>query len=109
MRPEFLDIRKGLRPRLGFAEYVTLPEYREVQSRMLGTDSFPYRNVTVDEEVTYSTIACVRAYLLCTLVLIAFFSVHLAHQQLFDFSAHVLQFENSPRSLSLIYRYCVEP
>ena len=28
-----------------------MPEYQNIQSRMLGADSFPYRNVTVDDDV----------------------------------------------------------
>ncbi|KAJ1432032.1 hypothetical protein B484DRAFT_448037 [Ochromonadaceae sp. CCMP2298] len=51
VRPEFLQIRKGQRPRVSFQTYVALPEYRDVQTRMLGADSFPYRNATVDAQV----------------------------------------------------------
>lgn len=34
-----------------FEEYIEMPEYQNIQTRMLGADSFPYRNVSVTEEV----------------------------------------------------------
>ena len=51
VRPEFKEIAEGKRPRVQFQEYVEMPEYQNIQTRMLGADSFPYRNVTVNEEV----------------------------------------------------------
>ncbi len=51
MRPEFKEIREGKRPKVQFAEYLEMHEYQNIQTRMLGADSFPYRNVTVTEEV----------------------------------------------------------
>ena len=35
-----------------------MPEYRDVQTRMLGADSFPYRNITVDEKVNCNSCIC---------------------------------------------------
>lgn len=51
VRPEFKEIQTGKRPRVVFAEYLEMHEYQNIQTRMLGADSFPYRNVTVTEEV----------------------------------------------------------
>lgn len=52
VRPEFMAIRKGQLPKVTFEHYMHYPEYRDVQTRMLGTNSFPYRNVTVDGMVS---------------------------------------------------------
>ena len=35
-----------------------MPEYQNIQTRMLGADSFPYRNVTVNEEVSIVPLFC---------------------------------------------------
>ena len=35
-----------------------MPEYQNIQTRMLGADSFPYRNVTVNEEVSIVQLFC---------------------------------------------------
>jgi hypothetical protein len=51
VRAEFEEVRRGVRPRVRFEQYAAYPEYRDVQTRMLGADSFPYRNVTVNDEV----------------------------------------------------------
>lgn len=51
VRPWFSDIKKGRRPKVTFEEYLGMPEYHNIQTRMLGADSFPYRNVTVTEAV----------------------------------------------------------
>ena len=51
VRPEFLKIRKGRLPRVGYEEYVQMQEYRNVQSRMLGANSFPYRDIEVNRTV----------------------------------------------------------
>jgi hypothetical protein len=34
-----------------FAEYLEMHEYNNILTRMLGADSFPYRNITVTDEV----------------------------------------------------------
>ena len=52
VRAYFKSIRAGLIPKVTYAEYIEMPEYSNIQSRMLGADSFPYRNVTVDDEVS---------------------------------------------------------
>lgn len=51
VRPEFKDIKDGKRPKVVFAEYLEMPEYQNIQTRMLGADSFPYRNITITDEV----------------------------------------------------------
>mmetsp|Transcript_9573 Transcript_9573/g.15777 ORF Transcript_9573/g.15777 Transcript_9573/m.15777 type:complete len:358 (+) Transcript_9573:290-1363(+) len=51
VRPEFKLIKEGKKPRVTFAEYLEMPEYQNIQTRMLGADSFPYRNITVTEKV----------------------------------------------------------
>lgn len=53
VRPEFIEIRKGRLPKVTFQQYVRMSEYRDIQTRMLGADSFPYRNITVDDKVQY--------------------------------------------------------
>lgn len=58
VRPEFKDIQTGKRSRVEFAEYLEMHEYQNIQTRMLGADSFPYRNVTVTEEVLSIVISC---------------------------------------------------
>lgn len=52
VRPEFKDIKDGKRPKVVFAEYLEMPEYQNIQTRMLGADSFPYRNITITEQVS---------------------------------------------------------
>jgi hypothetical protein len=51
VRPEFKEIHEGKRPKVTFEEYVEMHEYHNIQTRMLGANSFPYRNITVTEEV----------------------------------------------------------
>lgn len=51
VRPEFKEIREGKRPKVTFREYLEMHEYQNIQTRMLGADSFPYRNITITEEV----------------------------------------------------------
>jgi len=51
VRPEFKLIKEGKLPRVSFKQYIEMPEYQNIQTRMLGADSFPYRNVTVTDEV----------------------------------------------------------
>lgn len=53
MRPYFKDISDGKLPRVEFPEYVDMHEYQNIQTRMLGADSFPYRNITVTDEVRH--------------------------------------------------------
>jgi hypothetical protein len=66
VRPEFKEIREGKRPKVTFQEYLEMHEYQNIVTRMLGADSFPYRNVTVTEEV-YSTLSPDYVALLLTL------------------------------------------
>jgi hypothetical protein len=47
VRPEFKLIHDGKRPKVTFEEYLDMPEYSNIQTRMLGADSFPYRNVSI--------------------------------------------------------------
>ena len=51
VRPWFKEIKEGKRPKVVFPEYIEMNEYQNIQTRMLGADSFPYRNVTIDEQV----------------------------------------------------------
>jgi hypothetical protein len=51
VRPYFKDIRDGKLPKVTFAEYIEMPEYQNIQTRMLGADSFPYRNITITQKV----------------------------------------------------------
>eukprot|EP00605_Chrysophyceae_sp_TOSAG23-4_P001751 GSChrysophyteH1.ASY1.ANO1.1938.1 assembled CDS len=50
VRPEFKLIKQGLKPKVQFHEYLDMPEYHNIQTRMLGGDSFPYKNYTVTRE-----------------------------------------------------------
>lgn len=51
VRSYFKYIRKGWRPKVTFSEFLEMPEYQNIQTRMLGADSFPYRNITVNDQV----------------------------------------------------------
>lgn len=51
VRPEFKLIKEHKAPRVEFPEYITMVEYQNIQTRMLGADSFPYRNVPITDEV----------------------------------------------------------
>jgi hypothetical protein len=51
VRPWFKEIKDGLRPKVVFDEYIEMIEYQNIQTRMLGADSFPYRNISIDENV----------------------------------------------------------
>ena len=51
VRPEFKDIKDGKRPKVTFEEYLDMPEYMNIQTRMLGADSFPYRNITINNDI----------------------------------------------------------
>eukprot|EP01039_Chlorochromonas_danica_P000744 gene744-808_t len=51
VRPEFKEISKGLKPKVTFQEYIEMPEYQNIFTRMLGADSFPYRNITITDAV----------------------------------------------------------
>jgi hypothetical protein len=59
VRPEFKEIREGKRPQVTFAEYLEMHEYQNIVTRMLGADSFPYRNVTVTDKVIYALVVVV--------------------------------------------------
>ena len=61
VRPEFKEIHDGKRPFVKFDEYLDMPEYMNIQSRMLGADSFPYKNVTIDEAVYKKAVEAVKA------------------------------------------------
>jgi hypothetical protein len=50
-RPWFKEIADGKRPRVKFDEYIEMVEYQNIQTRMLGADSFPYRNISITKEV----------------------------------------------------------
>jgi hypothetical protein len=47
VRPEFKLIKKGLRPKATFDDYLYMPEYHNIQTRMLGANSFPYKDVSL--------------------------------------------------------------
>lgn len=51
VRPEFKLISEGKRRKVTFLEYMDMHEYHNIQTRMLGADSFPYRNITIDDSV----------------------------------------------------------
>ena len=51
MRPEFKLIKEGKAPKVPFKDYIEMPEYQNIQTRMLGADSFPYRNIPISEQV----------------------------------------------------------
>ena len=53
-----------------FQEYIEMPEYQNIQTRMLGADSFPYRNVTVNEEVSIVQLFCFIISSSCCLLII---------------------------------------
>ena len=50
VRPEFKLIKEGKLPKVQFHEYLEMPEYHNIQTRMLGGDSFPYKNYAVTRE-----------------------------------------------------------
>ncbi len=52
VRDYFKDVRDGKLPKVVFEEYLEMVEYNNIQTRMLGADSFPYRNITITEEVS---------------------------------------------------------
>jgi len=60
VRPEFKDIKDGLRPQVVFDEYLDMPEYQNIITRMLGADSFPYKNVTITETVYRKALEALR-------------------------------------------------
>lgn len=51
VRPYFKDIRDGKLPKVMFPEYIEMPEYQNIITRMFGADSFPYKNVTITDKV----------------------------------------------------------
>ena len=56
VRPWFKEIADGKRPKVKFDEYIEMVEYQNIQTRMLGADSFPYRNISITKEVLKRTI-----------------------------------------------------
>lgn len=46
-----LMLEQHLNDTWSFEEYLAMPEYRDIATRMFGADSHPYRNVTVDSRV----------------------------------------------------------
>lgn len=53
VRPYFKLIHEGKLPKVDFDEYIEMNEYQNIQTRMLGADSFPYRNISIDDKVSY--------------------------------------------------------
>lgn len=51
VRPYFKQISEGKLPKVQFDEYIEMVEYQNIQTRMLGADSFPYRNISITEEM----------------------------------------------------------
>lgn len=47
-----------------FADYIELPEYQNILTRMLGADAFPYSNVTVDRKVCLIILSLVYSILI---------------------------------------------
>ncbi len=62
VRPYFKEISEGKLPRVKFPEYIEMPEYQNIQTRMLGADSFPYRNITVTDEVYDKAVSAVNRF-----------------------------------------------
>ena len=62
VRPEFKEIKNGLRPKVTFEEYIEMPEYQNIQTRMLGANSFPYRNVNVTPAVFEKAVEALDAF-----------------------------------------------
>jgi hypothetical protein len=61
VRPYFKDINLGKLPKVVFEEYIEMPEYQNIQTRMLGADSFPYRNITVTDAVWCSAVEALNS------------------------------------------------
>ena len=51
VRPWFKEIKDGKRPKVIFQEYIEMVEYQNIQTRMLGADSFPYRDIPITPAV----------------------------------------------------------
>lgn len=62
VRPEFKDIKEGRKPKVNFDEYIEMEEYQNIMTRMLGADSFPYRNVTINDDVFKQAIDAVNNF-----------------------------------------------
>jgi hypothetical protein len=77
VRPEFKEIRNGLRPKVVFEEYLNMPEYQNIQTRMLGANSFPYRNITITEDVYEQAVRALNAFFFVGLQEAYFISVKL--------------------------------
>lgn len=80
-RSPSLTVLKGLRPKVTFDEYLDMHEYQNIQTRMLGAravttdsqdqinisimlgaDSFPYRNITVDDTVYEQAVEALNSF-----------------------------------------------
>ena len=59
VRPESKLIKERKRSKVTFDEYLEMHEYNNIMTRMLGADSFPYRNVTVTEKLYAAAINAV--------------------------------------------------
>ena len=53
VRPWFKEIEQGKRPKVIFQEYIEMNEYQNIQTRMLGADSFPYRDINITTMVSF--------------------------------------------------------
>lgn len=62
VRPYFKEISQGKLPRVTFEEYIEMPEYQNIMTRMLGADSFPYRNVTITDQVYQNAVETIDRF-----------------------------------------------
>lgn len=62
VRPEFKEIKNGRRPKATFEEYLDMHEYQNIQTRMLGADSFPYRNITVTDKIYHKAVEALQKF-----------------------------------------------
>jgi hypothetical protein len=62
VRPEFKLIKEGKAPKVKFPEYIEMNEYQNIQTRMLGADSFPYRNVDITAKVYESAVEALNKF-----------------------------------------------
>lgn len=57
---------------VSFQQYIDMMEYQNIQTRMLGADSFPYRRVTITEQVT---IGCYSNTAICNTIMYVYIIV----------------------------------
>ena len=57
---------------VSFQQYIDMMEYQNIQTRMLGADSFPYRRVTITEQVT---IGCYSNTVKCNTIMYVYIVV----------------------------------